>query len=129
MPSEAVEAFLAAAGPGSGSTLLAAELRQLGGALARPADGAGALPCFDGAFLLFGVGIAAGPEMTAATVASAERLVRDLQPWANGRQYLNFTERRVDTSAGYRPEQWERLRAIREAVDPTGVFRANHSIR
>jgi FAD/FMN-containing dehydrogenase len=129
MPAEAVEAFLAAAGPGSGSALLSAELRQLGGADGRPAEDAGALPCIDGAFLLFGVGIAAGPEMTAAVVASAERLIGSLAPWGNGREYLNFVERTVDPSVGYRPDRYERLRAIRSAYDPSGLFRANHSIR
>src|SRR6476620_5842763 len=36
MPDSAVDAFLAEVGPGSTSSLLAAELRQLGGALSRP---------------------------------------------------------------------------------------------
>ena len=43
-----------------------AELRQLGGALARPHAGAGALPMLDGEFVLFAVAIAATPEMAAA---------------------------------------------------------------
>lgn len=44
LPPEAVDAFVAAAGPGSGSTLLAAELRQLGGAMARTPAEHGVLP-------------------------------------------------------------------------------------
>jgi len=54
LPEPAIESFLALTGRGSGSTLLAAELRQLGGALGRPAEGAGALPMLDGRFILFG---------------------------------------------------------------------------
>ncbi|HUA73887.1 MAG TPA: FAD-dependent oxidoreductase, partial [Solirubrobacteraceae bacterium] len=52
---EAIAAFLSVAG--EGSPLLAAELRQLGGALAAAPAGAGARGCFEGEFLLFGVGI------------------------------------------------------------------------
>ena len=43
MPEEAVDAFLATVGHGTSTSLLVAELRQLGGALVRPAAGAGAL--------------------------------------------------------------------------------------
>jgi hypothetical protein len=59
LPDAAIESFLALTGRDSGSTLLAAELRQLSGALGRPADGAGALPMLEGRFVLFGVAIAA----------------------------------------------------------------------
>jgi FAD/FMN-containing dehydrogenase len=129
LPQDAIDAFLTAAGPGSGSALLSAELRQLGGAIGRPAVGSGALPSIEGAFLLFGVGIAAGPELAAASAASAERLVGSLASWQNGRQYLNFTERSIDSAAGYGAGEWERLRAIRQTYDPSGLFRANHVIR
>ncbi len=50
-----IDAFLARRVPGRGRTLLMAELRQLGGALGRPAAGAGALPMLDGEFVLFAV--------------------------------------------------------------------------
>ena len=75
LPDAAIETFLALTGRGSGSTLLAAELRQLGGALARPAEGAGALPMLDGKFVLFGVAIAMTPEMGAQGHADATALV------------------------------------------------------
>ena len=39
LPAAAIDAFVAATGPGSGSHLVAAELRQLGGALGPPARG------------------------------------------------------------------------------------------
>ena len=48
---EAIDAFVEAAGPDSGSPLLLAELRQLGGALARPAENGGALDKLDGEFV------------------------------------------------------------------------------
>jgi FAD binding domain len=51
-----IDAFVATAGPGSGSTLASVELRSLGGALARRAPGHGALATLDGDYLMFAVG-------------------------------------------------------------------------
>ena len=56
LPETAIEALVAAAGPDSGSALLFVEIRQLGGALARPAARAGVLDHLDGSFLVLGVG-------------------------------------------------------------------------
>jgi FAD/FMN-containing dehydrogenase len=128
LPGNAVDALLAAAGPGSGSTLLATELRQLGGALSRPAPNAGALPMLDGRFVLFGVGIAATAEMGAQAFADARRLVAALRPWSNGRQYLNFAENPGSAAAGFAPSEWQRLQRVRAAADPAGVFVANHPV-
>ena len=49
LPPEAIDAFVAAAGPGSGSALLAAEIRHLGGALGVAQPGHGALAKLDAA--------------------------------------------------------------------------------
>jgi FAD/FMN-containing dehydrogenase len=128
MPADAIDTFLGQVGHGSQQSLLLAELRQLGGALGRPADGAGALPMLFGEFVLFGVAIAATPEMAATGQADADALVSVMAPWANGRQYLNFTEHAVDTCAGYDEGAYARLQAVRAAVDPAGTFVSNHTI-
>jgi hypothetical protein len=129
LPDEAVDAFLAEVGPGSTSSLLAAELRQLGGALGRRHPGAGALPRLDAAYAGFFVAIAATPEMAAQGQADAQRLVGALAPWSSGRTLLNFAEGRVDTRTAFGKGSWARLRTIRSMVDPDGVFVANHPIR
>ncbi len=128
LPEEAVDRFLAAAGKGSGSTLLMAELRQLGGALGRQHPGAGALPQLDGQFLLFGVAIAATPEMEEQGQADASKLVDALAPYSNGRNYLNFAERPVEVRESFPADTWRQLAGIRSAVDPQGVFVANHPV-
>ncbi len=128
LPDAAIETFLALTGRGSGSTLLAAELRQLGGALARPAEGAGVLPMLDGKFVLFGVAIAATPEMAAQGHADATALVDGLTAYASGRDYLNFAEQRVDVRASFSAEDWQRLKGVRSAVDASGLLVANHRI-
>ncbi|MET7419548.1 FAD-binding protein [Dactylosporangium sp. NPDC005555] len=128
LPAAAVDALLAVAGPGSGSSLLVpAELRQLGGALGRPAPGGGALSALNGSFALFSAGIAATPAMGEAAVADAARVAAAMAPWTTG-AYLNFAEERVEASAAFGASALRRLRSIRAAVDPSGLFVANHSI-
>jgi FAD/FMN-containing dehydrogenase len=128
LPDEAIDAFLAQVGNGTTQSLLAAELRQLGGALSRPAQGAGALPLIDGAFILFGVAVAATPEMAASGRADTDALVTALTPWANGRSYLNFVEETHDASTAYGADAWARLKAVRAEVDPRGTFLSNHQV-
>jgi FAD/FMN-containing dehydrogenase len=128
LPAEAAEAFLAVAGQGSGSSLIVAELRQLGGALQRPAPGAGCLPTLDAAFALHGVAIPMDAESAARGHADAQRLVAGMAPWSTGRSYLNFAEEQVDTSTGYERAAYQRLLELRRRLDPTGLFVANHQI-
>jgi len=120
LPEQAIEALVAAAGPGSGSTLIAAELRQLGGALGRPHRGAGALAMIDGQFVLFGVAIAATPEMAAQGLTDARRLVEALRPWANGGSYLNFAEEPTDTSRATTPPATPGCSGCGRRWTPTG---------
>jgi FAD/FMN-containing dehydrogenase len=128
LPEAAVDAFLAEVGPGSRSSLLMAELRQLGGVLGRSHPGGGVLDRLDAEYVLFGGALAADREMAARGHADAQRLVGALSAHANGRQYLNFAENPVDVHAGYREEAWVQLKGIRSAVDPDGLFVANHRI-
>jgi FAD/FMN-containing dehydrogenase len=123
----AIEAFVQAAGPCSDSTLVIAELRQLGGAVGRPVAG-GATSHLDGAYLAFALGMAADPEMAAVTASHTGRLLRSLAPWAGGRPYLNFVEHQTNVSHAFCPAAWARLQDVRRRVDPDRLFRANHVI-
>ena len=124
---QGIDAFVEAAGPGSGSPLLSVELRQLGGALARTAPGHGAIDRLDGDFAYFGVGMAVAPEITAANEAHLARVADALAPYRTVR-YANFTEGRTSASSFFGPETVARLRAAKAAYDPDGVFRANYAI-
>jgi len=128
LPDAGVDAFLAAAGPDADSTLLASELRQLGGALGRPAEGAGALSHLEAEFILFGVGVAATPEMATRAGADAAALVASCSDVAAQRPYLNFCDEPVETRTAYGEERWQQLKGIRSAVDPFGVFAACHPV-
>lgn len=113
---------------GRSTVLMGVELRQLGGALARPHPGGGALSRFDGDLIAFAGGMPPDEETARAMEAAADDVMRALAPWANGRQYLNFVERPVDAASGFDPAAWARLRHIRAQVDPRGLFRANHPV-
>jgi FAD/FMN-containing dehydrogenase len=127
-PDAAIDAFITEAGPDATTSLLMAELRQLGGALGRAHEGGGVLNRLDAQFVTFGGGMAMTPEMGAQAHADAVRLTEALAPFDNGRQYLNFAENPVDTRSAYAADVWTQLTGIRSAVDPHGVFAANHPV-
>lgn len=128
LPDAGVDAFLAEAGPDARTSLAMAELRQLGGALGRPADGAGVLSHLDGQFVVFAGAMALDADTAVQGIADADRLTEALAPFDNGRVYLNFAERAVSTRPAYATDRWQRLVAVRRAVDPQGLFAANHPI-
>ncbi|BAK35784.1 oxidoreductase [Microlunatus phosphovorus NM-1] len=123
---ETIDALLAVAGPDSGSSVLAAEIRHLGGALARPADAA--VATLPGTYLGFFVAIAPFPEAAAIGLADATRAVEALAPWGTGGRYLNFDDNVVEVSAAYGHQAWQRLQQIRAQVDPQGRMVANHGV-
>ena len=82
----------------------------------------------EGAFVLFGVAIAATPEMGARGHADATALVDAMRVYSSGRDYLNFAEVPVDVGASFPEQSWQRLKGIRSAVDPAGLLKANHPV-
>jgi FAD/FMN-containing dehydrogenase len=123
-----VDALLSQVGPGSTSSLLWTELRQLGGALARPAASGGVLSHLDAETALFAVAVAATPEPAARGRADARRLTEAVRPWTARQTYLNFAEEPVDVSTAFDESAWLQLKGIRSAYDPEDRFAANHRI-
>jgi hypothetical protein len=121
----ALDALAAHAQPGA--PLLFAELRQLGGALARTPDGAGATGSLAGDYVFFGAGLALDAAMAEAVEAAGAAVVAALAPYAMG-SYLNFAERAVDAAELYADDVRERLGAVRAEVDPSELMVANHQI-
>jgi hypothetical protein len=127
LPDEAIARMLEAVGPGSGSRLAAAELRQLGGALSRPDPHGGALDALDGQFLALGLGLGGGDaDDWDRQRADAARFLAAVEPWATGRQYLPMLDDRTDTRKVFPPGVHARLSAVRRAVDPGDLFLAAH---
>ena len=128
LPAPAVEAVLAAVGPGSDTTLTVAEIRQLGGALAVPAEGGGALSCLDGGFLALGLGLDHDPGNWPQQREDAARYLAAVEPWTTGRQYLAMLDDNTDTRKAFPPGVHARLSAVRAAVDPHGLFVHQHAV-
>ncbi|MFT4110993.1 FAD-binding oxidoreductase [Propionicimonas sp.] len=124
----AVDAYVGAAGADSGTTLLSAEIRHLGGALGRPARGGGALDRLPGEYAAYFVAVAATPELGAQGRRDAARAAEALRPWSSGHRVLNFTDEAVDAASAFPPGTLGRLRAVRDRVDPSGAFVANHAL-
>jgi hypothetical protein len=124
LPVDAIDAIVATAVP----PLLSLEIRHLGGALARPAAGHGAVGSFEAHYAMFAVGIAPTAEIGAAIGRAIDGARSSLAPWASPRSYLNFSERSADTEQLYPPQTYRRLRAIKALHDPSELIVASHSI-
>ena len=125
---EAIDALVAAAGPGSGSPLLFVELRHLGGAMGRPGERDAAHSHFVDPFAFFSVGMAMDPEMGRAVAAHTAKARDSLSEWSSGRLALNWAETTVDPARGFNAETWQRLRGVKSRVDPEGLILANHPV-
>lgn len=88
-PAAAVDALVSLAGPDADTSLASVEIRHLGGALARPAPGGGALPSIDAKYLAVFVPLRCrwhrGPVAAAIIIAGRHRMTR-LQPRAGVRR-------------------------------------------
>ena len=124
LPAEAVDALLAVAGPGVETPLVMAELRQLGGAIARgPQRAFDAVAGRDAAFNLYALA-PMFPPLAGIAPAAARGVVDALRPWSVG-GLPNF---QGPASGGRLGALWDeetlaRLTAVREQYDPTAMFR------
>ncbi len=124
LTTKAVDAFVATGVP----PLLSLEVRQLGGALAKPSAAHGAVGSIDAGYAVYAVGIAMTPEMGASVGEAVRATKAALAPWESERTYLNFAEERVDPARLYTAETYRRLRRIRAAYDPGEMFLSNHPV-
>lgn len=125
---QTIDAFVDVVGLDSGSPLLLAELRQLGGALSRPAEGAGALAHLDAAFVFNGVGMPMAPGQAEAINGHLDHVCEVLEPWLARGSYFNFCERPTPFEDLFDAETARRLSTIKSQWDPDGVIRANHAV-
>jgi hypothetical protein len=128
LPDEAIDAFAELAGPGSGSPLLLSEIRQLGGALGRPAEGAGALSHLDAGFVMYSVGLPITPELGEAIPQHLGKIEEKMQPWAAAGSYYNFTERPCDADSILPPDVCARLAEVKRSYDPDNMIVSNHAV-
>ncbi|MFI6499963.1 FAD-binding oxidoreductase [Nonomuraea typhae] len=100
--------------------LLSVQIRHLGGALARPSDSAAGPVAEPYLLYLFGIPGAADVEGRQIELAAAVK--------GTGRKPYTFLKPGETAAQAFSPAAHERLRAIKQARDPHGVFRANYPI-
>jgi FAD/FMN-containing dehydrogenase len=127
LPSAGVDDLVAAAGPGSGSPLAMVELRPMGGALSRPAPGAGARATLPGNLSIFSLGVTVDEESAAVTAGYLEAVERAVLPYQCG-FYPNFVEDESDASVFFDAGTWARLRDVKARYDADDLFKGNHHI-
>jgi hypothetical protein len=128
LPDEALDAFVAAAGPESDSPLLLAELRHMGGALSRAPEGAGALDKLDAEYVMLGIGMLMDPAMREPIQGQLDKLHDALGPWAADGGYYNYAERPCDVEAILPEATCNRLSQVKRSWDPDNRIVANHSV-
>lgn len=103
------------------------EVRQLGGAVGRPAPaGHGAHASIDAGWAFFAGGFA-GDDASAAAVAEALAGIHErLAPFAAPQALLSSSGGGIDPATGFAPGVWDRLVAIRDAYDPDRLILSHH---
>ncbi|MGY1624641.1 FAD-binding oxidoreductase [Geodermatophilus sp. SYSU D00965] len=127
---ETVDAFLAAAGPQVELPLVMAEIRMMGGALARQPRVPNAVAGRDAAWSVLVLGPAV-PELAEVLPHVGRGVLAALQPWAAPGCMVNFlgdVSGPAEVAAAYPPAVAERLLALKAAVDPQGVFSHGHAL-
>ena len=128
LPDEAIDVFTAMAGVDSGTPLLLTEIRQMGGALSRPAENGGALSHLDAGFVMLGIGLPMTPELGQAIDAHLDRLHEAMAPWAADGGYFNFAERACDADAILPADVCARLAEVKRKWDPDGRIVGSHAV-
>jgi hypothetical protein len=129
LTAETVDTLLAAAGPQLDIPIIMIEVRLMGGALARPADSPNAVPGRDGAYAVYVIGPAV-PELAQVVPAIGKGILGALTPWKSSVGMINFLGEVTgpdEVAAAYPPAVIERLREVKTAVDPAGVFSYGHA--
>ncbi len=121
-PQEAVDALLELNGPGSGTPQVLVEVRQMGGAIARPGEHAAAFASREVAYSLLIVGIADIPGVEDHAAA----ILEVMRPWTGGYRLPNFTFTPEEYADAYDEVTLARLRRAIRSYDPDGVMAIGH---
>ncbi|WP_433241284.1 FAD-binding oxidoreductase [Streptosporangium sp. CA-135522] len=115
--------FLRVTGEGSGSPLVVAGLRQLGGAYAIPDPAGGALDHLEARYSYAGSGVPMGPVTAEALRSHCDRVRAAMKPWDTGRTAPSFVEDFEQPQGHLSPDQIRVVDRVRARIDPSGRFR------
>jgi hypothetical protein len=111
-----------------GKPILSAEIRHLGGAVARRSSQHGAIDAWEAPFILFALGIAPTPELGALVQRHVGGLMEALEPWEAEHTYLNFAETKRKPMTLFSSASYHKLRQIKTILDPENLIRSNHPV-
>ncbi len=111
-----------------GTPILSAEIRHLGGAVARRSSDHGAIDAWEAPYIMFALGITPTPELGAVVHGFLSQLMDALEPWEAEHTYLNFAESRRKPTTLFSSASYHRLRQIKAILDPSDLIRSNHPI-
>jgi len=104
-------------------------IAQLGGAMGRVAPDATAYPGRDAQYIMNVHGRWRSPSDDAAVRSWARDVFTQAAPFATGGGYVNFlTEDESPRVASAYGTNYERLREVKQRIDPDNLFRMNHNI-
>lgn len=129
LPDEAIDTLVA------GATRPVSPMTQIliapgGGAIARVPDEADAFGERHAPFNVHYLSMWADPADDERNIAYTKELAGAMKPWATGAVYLNFIgdEGYDRVRAGFGPEKYARLQALKDVWDPENRFRYNQNI-
>ena len=130
LPAAAVNALLAAAGPGADVPLVMVELRHLGGALSRLPLNPNSVGGRDAAFALGVVGPLPAPLRDIVPAVAAE-VVGALGQWQVATRPINYLHENASTERigrAWSAEDLDRLLRIKQRHDPQNTFRTGYAL-
>ncbi|MFI0484941.1 FAD-binding oxidoreductase [Actinomadura sp. 9N215] len=107
-------------------SLIAVQVRHLGGALAEPGHGPGG--ALAEPYLLQMIGLGADPELAHAARTRQAQIADRLGATASGRKPYTLLAPGETAADAFPEPALARLRELKRSRDPHGVFRANHSV-
>ena len=129
MDDSIVEPFLAA-GRAIGSPMTQGIMFRNGGAIARVPEDATAAGNRSAPYMAHPIACWATPEETEREMAWVQQFSSAVATATTGRTYLNFEPgtTTADVTSGFGQHKYDQLVQLKDAWDPTNVFRANHNI-
>jgi hypothetical protein len=128
LPSDAIDALVAAGGPDAAPPLTSIEIRLLGGQFGQARPGGGSLAEISAPFLMYGVGVVPDPGQLPAIQGQLQAVNSAMAPWAAPQRFINLSETSRPADSFWPKPTFDRLRQVKAAVDPDNVVRANHLV-
>jgi len=129
---EAIDVLIRHIAPGNRPSPIAfAEIRHVGGAVARINPQTNAYGNRDASLLLEMIGLTPTPEIFSQVAQYTRQIKEQLHPYLTGGVYMNFLEGEESQQRvkdGYSPEAYQRLTKLKATYDPANRLRSGFNI-